>query len=166
MQNDLVTRAKMAAKSLPRNRQWWKYGVHAMFRKLTTEWGMKFFIFQGQRDETWTIQRKLARHGLAPQVGRKFSFRLHNTDFFGYITEIALVASDLQPDTEDYETFYYDDNKFHVEQAYRQLMGYYPSDTHDGNFGILRGKLVMIDFSLSTMEKYDFHMCHDVFVNG
>jgi len=162
MADNLRFRAVMSGKALASQR-WahWHEGVHARYRQLTTEWGMKFFAFQTQRDENYAMQVKLARHGLAPKAKCKFSFKYGDRRFYGFLTEVVEVMEKLR--WEEKRRYFNGGDKSHelseVMQQAKKVLGCNVYDMHSGNYGLLRGKVVLIDFSTMTDELYRRGVC-------
>lgn len=113
-------------------------GVESSFFKLSEKKGIKTFSSKKLRDHCFMTQRSLSRVGLAPKVGKLINWK--NPEFFGYITEIAVVAGDI----------YYEDDP-RLEEITNNLIlkaecfGYYLRDMHQYNIGLIDGNPVVID---------------------
>ncbi len=148
-------------------------GEACSFIDLDNGWGLKcYYSDKRSRDTSYTCQKYLASHDLAPQVGKKFNLFDHNGDaWYCFVTEVAetLVGygynnshafcedddwngrDDEDPDDlcEHYSMFCRDERDEWISEVYR-LTDYCYVDDHAGNWGwIIRDnerKLVCIDF--------------------
>ena len=143
-------------------------GISCTFFKITSKWGIKSYTKQYKRDDAYNAQYDVALNGLAPKVGDKFEIEIEDETIYCYVTE---VAETLQ--TEEYrelvkkifcESVYSDEDYAKYEQLsndleeewlekmeeYNELTeevcGWRNHDCHTGNYGLLNGQLVCIDF--------------------
>jgi hypothetical protein len=132
-------------------------GIDCEYIALTKEWGIKTYRHQSTRDEAYLNQARMSGYGYAPRVGIKFDCagRDWPVEKFCYITEVAKVLIERADEWEHYRN---EEKKLLKKQPklpskVEQLIvameeaGFDFCDTHYGNFGRLRRKLVCIDFS-------------------
>lgn len=103
--------------------------------------GFKIYGNRETRDFCFSQQQKAAKAGLAPQAWHKFEAKTGRRDWgigsFGFTTELAEHPI---PDGKRAEGM--EDLEARLREA-----GLRPRDMHAGNIGLLRGKVVCIDFS-------------------
>lgn len=166
----LVRIAHIVGKTLPHDdlippcgtndtKQYFSRGVHAKFRKLNTQWGMKFYYDVQERNENYSVMTKAAAHGLATKCGGKFKFKVGDHTFYGFIVECCLPVGEI-PNIDywkrciQFPTFAED---IRILGGKLQAIGIPPEDLHFGNVAYKGGKLIAIDLSCSTPHKYEFH---------
>jgi len=157
----LVLRARLAGRLLLMPKDW-RSGMHAKYRRLTREWGCKFFSCESHRDLTFEIHERLATYKLSPRVKCLFEFQansyypthskwVHKTrTFYGYLIEHA------------------DTTKRPSASEFRQLLNdieeygsaYYWCDIAGDNIGWLNGRYIAVD--VSCCERRD----ENAFDNG
>jgi hypothetical protein len=128
-----------------------KSGIACYFLKLDKLTGVKLYRLQKQRDYAFILQKKAAKHGLAPKVGQKFifpCFKVKNYDFevsqeflYGYLTEVAFLRSIVS----------YPRLKT-IKKALRKV-GISHGDLNEDNVGFLRKSMVCIDFDECSCSK-------------
>lgn len=126
-------------------------GVSCYFIRINDEWGIKVYKKEAERDNAYARQNHMEKHGYAPKTGVTFEIGQQ----FCYITEIAeplLKHVVGENSVEHYARFkIMNDNQMVMQPIYElvkkmELAGYYMWDAHVGNFGMLKGELVCIDF--------------------
>jgi hypothetical protein len=144
-------------------KSYYKTGLYARFLRINDEWGLKIYEKDGVRDEVFTNQKRAAEHGLAPQVGDKFSFSFPNRlEYYGYTTGCITNTWGDRFALENYGSCFADlsqNKKYDIEHALEDDGEYlslieeldeidiYTGDMHCSNVGYLPGgKLVAIDF--------------------
>jgi hypothetical protein len=120
-------------------------GATAYFVTLNEEWGIKVFDGYDERDEAHERQGRAAKHGLGPRVGECFD--LPNGKYC-YVTEVAETFTDGNNFDEEEEEDFYAEWGPECQGLLRALDSAEVScyDDHAGNYGLLNGKLVFIDF--------------------
>lgn len=105
--------------------------------------GHKVFYCERSRDFSYKMQKLASLHGLGPKCHSRFIVH-HPVEgmqraYWGFITEIA---PDLwkAPNRE-----YLTGDKHRFLKKFQEK-GFQLNDTHDGNFGLLNGRIVCIDF--------------------
>lgn len=161
--NELVTIAQ--------NKNTLLNGSDAYFVRLDGRWGYKFFTRKRVRDETYRLQKRFARKGLAPKILMKLDHRQGKTKYYGYITEAVVYTMDemkheiysmfrdcnLSPNNQSYWEFV-DSVCIRSNKLTNELLARIEKhfsrdevracDYHDGNVGFMpNGDVVMIDFS-------------------
>ena len=138
-------------------------GVACTFFKITSKWGIKTYTNRNSRDDCYDTQSMCAEYGYAPRVGEKFEFKIEDEVLYCYITEIAECLGDpimelrFQYKADDtlydkYITEYaaveakWEDDINELNDLMEDEIGWYCEDFHIFNYGILNGKLVVIDF--------------------
>jgi len=146
-------------------------GKKAKFIQIDEDWGFKFYSYKEDANQTYEMQKYLASHGLAPQVGEQMCIRLPNGSYqYGYVTEVAAILSDIkarqlgfkdelemcaQPNGRalynqcDDEWEDSDDFIWLTDQIRKVKVEEF--DTHVSNVGYIRGKIVVID-----VHQYEF----------
>lgn len=139
-------------------------GEMCSFIDLKNGWGVKCYYDNEGIEPSYTVQKYLAEHGLAPQVGQRFNIIDYNGDEWGcYITEVAATivpyglcnshAFNPNPDGYDYSDdwdyeytdLFRDERDVYLDYFWR-VTGFDYIDDHAGNFGHVDNKLVAIDF--------------------
>ena len=146
-------------------------GEACSFIDLENGWGLKcYYDNKDDRDCSYTCQKYLANHELAPQVGKKFELIDHNGDtWFCFVTQVAKTlvdygicnshafCEDTDLDSEDYRADEYDAMYCRNERdewihEVKSLTGFYYADDHAGNWGWIETskgrRLVSIDFNM------------------
>lgn len=143
-------------------------GISCTFFKITSKWGIKSYTKAYKRDDAYNAQYDVALNGLAPKVGDKFEIEIEDETIYCYVTEVAetlqteeylqLVKKIFREDTyldEDYEKYEQLSNDLEESwldkmEEYNELTeevcGWRNCDMHTGNYGLLNGQLVCIDF--------------------
>jgi hypothetical protein len=124
-------------------------GAACNFVPLDDEWGIKAYRSERCRDTAYYNQCRFYEVDEAPRVGDTFEIG----DWFCYATEVVVplineeeLASLYDEDEEplcDYDD-YADDIRETKERLHEKGLYYY--DDHEGNFGWLNGRLVVLDF--------------------
>jgi len=154
----LVSTARIVGKSIPVSEKItdstpvFSTGIHAYYKRLSPNWGMKFYRTKERSEANYRVLSKAAAHGLAPRCGGKFSFKQMDIIYHGFIVER------IQPAIECKDHLYLDHPEYRKEvneldKALREIdiCGDYQNDLHSGNVGYTKeGKLVAIDLSCST----------------
>ena len=126
-------------------------GIHASFKKITDEWGLKFFDYKGRRDTNYARQKEAAECGCGPRIGRKFTTTDINGDkVYGYVTE-CVVKTYSRKRNGYYLHQYQIEEDYDVKMLFEKMIENNISinDMHAGNMGYLAdGRLVAIDFSV------------------
>jgi len=132
--------------------QKFNHGVTCFFVPLTKVIGAKLFEHSKERNQALTLQKKAAKHGLAPKAGEKFSFswRVFPWDLFedepqvikiyGYLTQIAETPITLSPKEEE-----------ELEKRLRDI-GISAFDLHEDNIGKIGKNILCIDFDHESVE--------------
>jgi len=124
-----------------------KSGCEARFIPITAEKGLKCFYTKFEARRSFNRQRKAYGYGLAPKVLSKdiskFGLTYDNEILkqWGYITETVKTFTPKAFDRYDPLLI----KMYDLQQALKKsrVCGY---DLHSGNVGVIRGKLVCIDF--------------------
>ena len=130
-------------------------GCSCYFVTITPDWGVKVYHRKEERDSSHRLQQMAAVAGVAPAVG--VSFDIDRS--YCYLTEIAVPLLNATPEIDEKWSEWewkisvmmpwlsreIDEVVEDVTTACKLKQRYW--DTHYGNFGYLRGKLVCIDFS-------------------
>lgn len=145
-----------------------KNGAHARFYDLGDGWGVKYFLFENQRDENYQKQKELAELELAPKIGVKFQFTRGTQQMFGYFTEVA-IPYDVCCENVEYNHLVEDDYMgfYSVTRQMREKgdeAGVHLQDLHEGNVAWLPRleEWVVIDFSTATDTSFEHHRWRDV----
>lgn len=130
------------------------HGASCKFIKFDDNWGIKTYYDCEIRDSAYNRQKKASEAGLAPTVGSCFDV---GYSIFCYITELAVPLVDCTPEVNERWSIIFD--KFEEEnpnvrgdinnlcEELNKVLNRPYYDAHFGNFGMLRDKLVCIDFS-------------------
>lgn len=130
-------------------------GVSCIFFPITSKWGIKTYTSRTTRDKTYDTQDMAADLGFGPEVGEKFDVNIDGEAVFCYITELAetLVNEEVMEKYHNgnYELWdeiakEYQNDIDDLDETMEEKMGWTNQDSHIGNYGFLRGKLVVIDF--------------------
>lgn len=139
-----------------------KMGVHAAYRQLDSKWGMKFFANARQRDDSYKCQKHLYKHGICPEVGKKFdAIDRCGRIVYGFITEHVeemwmALSYDKQAELWD--------ERQKLENKAHKLTKSCDMDLHGNNIGLTRdGRLLVIDVSFRTKSlneepEFEFYM--------
>jgi hypothetical protein len=121
-------------------------GVHARYRRLDSKWGMKFFAFEEQRDETFSWHQLLFDRGIGPEVDHKFTAKCANgRKVYGYLTEHAMTTLAHYQGKDKWDM----QDKAEVVAGHGYRLGL--EDLHDNNMGIMEdGRILIIDCSFSN----------------
>lgn len=140
MYGDLVPKAKklVGKYNIGHSPRDLKHGVSFFFFKFSKDLGFKFARPRRgksslkNRDLNYKRQKLAARHGLAPPVYRKLSFKLAGETYYGFITGVASRVGQGN----------------YSPELGRKLenIGINHLDLHAFNIGMYKGKLVCIDF--------------------
>ncbi len=141
-------------------------GVSCTFFKINNEWGIKTYRSKEIRDSYYETQKMVAEHGFAPEVGECFEFTIGGEVVYCYITEVAeplpparyfelrvkyVAAKETKEEAEEYNDINsktwnaYSKQIYQTNDAMDYATGWRNHDSHCGNWGLLRGKLVCID---------------------
>lgn len=128
-------------------------GISCRFLKLNEDWGIKAYHCPSERDNAFNRQKKCYGFGCAPRVGIKFDA---GNDYFCYTTQVANAITEAVTGYD--QRGYYEQNRM-IREVYPDIdsmiaavrrqsaeNGYHMYDNHYGNWGMLEGKLVRIDF--------------------
>lgn len=129
------------------------YGCTCTFMKFDDNWGIKVYDDKRTRDKACERQARMHKVGYAPSVGASFNI---GDDRYCYITELAKPLIDCTKEANTnwsaFSAAFEKENPTArkdvddlVEKMYKE--NYVYCDAHYGNFGMLNGKLVCIDFS-------------------
>lgn len=120
-------------------------GCYASFFRSQTnsQWGYKVYSGKFERDQAFFWQREFNKHGLAPNVGRRFATKCA----YGFTTEIAKLIEPIPSGlsmSKILATVSYWERKL-------RAMGvdFIDSDGHRYNLAIYKGQLVSIDCNLA-----------------
>lgn len=157
----MMATARVTVRALPYEDPHYTFGVHAGYRDIPqTSWGFKMFRTQGERDSNFDMQRLAYRHGLAPNIKGKFSETPFGGDrIFGFLTESVPFTEQerfygrrhiTSFNVKDYNTWWASNKTIvHELNGLLQQIGLTSKDNYNwANVGMLRGRLVCIDFSL------------------
>lgn len=134
-------------------------GESCKFIDLENGWGIKCFYTQDDCDVSYLCQKEMAKHDLAPRVGKKFNLIDNNGDgWYCHMTEVAETIAGYGHENsqaafcdEDPEMLYRDERDDYLDE-YEKCNGYSYMDDHAGNYGFIyrngKEKLVAIDFNL------------------
>ena len=119
----------------------WNSGCSARYLKLNPMWGVKFYMYEFDRDFTWTMQNKAAASKLSPPVGEKVEAHIScfHTLAYGYLT---MVASKV-------ESFSYT-KKLELYNDLVEFAGIKNDDIKRQNVGFFGGRIVCIDFDVCS----------------
>lgn len=133
------------------------FGSSCIFFPLDEKVGVKFYQFKSHRDKSLMRQHKAANFGLAPLCGGSFDFECffiqHNqfltpksqySVIYGYMTEIASIPPKSQRSALKKSIFNLECNLENI--------GIVHHDLHLDNIGVLRNKVVCIDFDVLSCE--------------
>jgi hypothetical protein len=128
-------------------------GIHASFKKITDQWGVKFYDSKYIRDETYDLQKMAHAIDCAPALGEKFEVNTPRTGtIYGYVTEcVVRMGSDKDENDMYARSEEMKDLPEYVEliESLKSIMDV--DDMHGGNVGYLaNGRMVAIDFSLCS----------------
>jgi hypothetical protein len=120
--------------------------------------GHKVYWERGGRDYLFAMQDYLYHLGFAPRVGNTFEVRHQRQMCFGYTTEVAEQLVDAANGFCDangdnvWEQFSkrpdHDQLKAEIEGLHARLrkVGIEHSDHHPGNYGLINGKVMILDY--------------------
>jgi hypothetical protein len=122
--------------------------------------GHKVYWNRNYRDELFAAQDYLYHLGFAPRVGNTFEVRHQRCMCFGYTTEVAELLVDARDGMSAHSRFanHPDSNRLGNEiellcdQMTKAGISFY--DKHPGNFGLVRGKMVVLDYEEFCYENW------------
>ncbi len=143
-------------------------GISCVFFKITSKWGIKSYTKAYKRDDAYNAQYDVALNGLAPKVGEKFEIEIEDETIYCYVTEVAeslysdeynqLVKKIFRENNytseeyNEYEQLYsvleeeWNEKVLEYDELTEEVCGWRNHDSHLGNYGVLNGQLVCIDF--------------------
>ncbi len=153
----LHDRALMACKSFRHDYANFKNGIHARFKAIDGNWGVKFYVWERQRDENYDLQKRGAELGICPKVADKFSFvktiQGKQFKFYGFITEVVHPLT-VTHEAIDRLTIY--KTKINELRTFCKIHNFPCEDAHFDNVALQNNKLLLIDVSTNG-EHYTYH---------
>lgn len=142
-------------------------GIACTFFKINGQWGIKTYKSKVTRNKCYDTQKMIAEHGFAPKVGESFEFNVGAETLYCYVTEVAeslyppnyyelrtkyMANKQTRKESDEYYTLQaevwdkYRDQIIDTNDCMEVATGWKNLDKHCGNWGLLRGNLVCIDF--------------------
>lgn len=128
-----------------------KTGLTADFFSIDEKWGFKFFVTKSMALATYRLQKRAAKHGLAPQVGEFHTVTYCGAQKCGYLTEKARMLTNKECLGKLFPRHIAGYNE--LEIALKNLFAKHLTnpnnllDLHNDNVGYINNNLVCIDFS-------------------
>lgn len=147
-------------------------GVSCHYVKWTKYVGLKLYTEKSQRDRCAKLQRRVAKAGLAPEVGGTLEFEMLTC------TGVDDYGEDTSPDLEWATIYGYWTEHVRIPSripSYKRVhalwkglreLGLLHDDLHKFNMGVIDGRLVCIDFDTAScrdVPKDDF--CHFTYMD-
>ena len=122
-------------------------GSESTYIQISRTVGAKLFSDQEQRDYTYNGQKFGYVNGFGPNVGQRFTITIMNTKYYSYITEHAGPANcDVN--------YVEKDELLKTMAGHGWTVGDYRSEVGNRNLGVIKGKLVCIDFGPISRDAF------------